>query len=136
MQLTRHRLAVLGAVGLLTGGGLVYLDTLGAGGAFGASPEQKGQARQEFNQLVQILPGIDTAYASGNTAEAQSKYDDAKQKWTAVSGAISAREAREVQLLFESLGKKLANKAPPKDVKRTVHGMLEELNEDIKSELR
>jgi hypothetical protein len=135
MSSTRY-LAVLGAVGLLAAGTFAYVDPVGAGGAYAASPEQKGQARQEFNQLVQILPGIDTAYASGNTAEAQSKYDNAKEKWAAVSSAISAREAREVQLLFESLGNKLANKAPPRDIKRTVHGMLEELNEDIKSELR
>ena len=73
---------------------------------------------------------------AGNTAEAQSKYDTAKSKWTGVSTAISAREAREVQLLFQSLGSKLASKAPASEVKRTVNGMMEELDEDIKSELR
>ena len=74
--------------------------------------------------------------ASGNAAEAQSKYEEARSNWDKVAPAISAREAREQQLLFDSLGKKLKDGAPPKDVKSTVSGMLEELREDIARELR
>jgi hypothetical protein len=39
-------------------------------------------------------------------------------------------------LLFDDLGKKLQASAPPKEVKSTVPGMLEELREDIARELR
>jgi hypothetical protein len=69
-------------------------------------------------------------------AEAQTKFEQARSAWNKVAPTISAREAREAQLLFDSLGKKLQASAPATDVKSTVSGMLEELNDDIASELR
>ena len=104
--------------------------------ALAASPQQKAEARNYLNQVTASLRSVDTAYASGNAAEAQSKYEEARSNWDKVAPAISAREAREQQLLFDSLGKKLKDGAPPKDVKSTVSGMLEELREDIARELR
>ena len=118
------------------------LSGLGSHGGFGipaalaASPQQKADARNYLNQVTASLRSVDTAYASGNAAEAQSKYEEARSNWDKVAPAISAREAREQQLLFDSLGKKLKDGAPPKDVKSTVSGMLEELREDIARELR
>jgi hypothetical protein len=106
------------------------------GVAFAASAQEKAQARNSLNQVTASLRSVDTAYASGNAAEAQSKFDEAKSNWDKVSPAISAREAREAQLLFESLGKKLKDGAPPAQVKSTVSGMLEEFREDIERELR
>ena len=118
------------------------LSGLGSHGRFGtlaalaASPQQKAEARNYLNQVTASLRSVDTAYASGNAAEAQSKYEEARSNWDKVAPAISAREAREQQLLFDSLGKKLKDGAPPKDVKSTVSGVLEELREDIARELR
>ena len=118
------------------------LSGLGSHGGFGtlaalaASPQQKTEARNYLNQVTASLRSVDTACASGNAAEAQSKYEEARSNWDKVAPAISAREAREQQLLFDSLGKKLKDGAPPKDVKSTVSGMLEELREDIARELR
>jgi hypothetical protein len=118
------------------------LPGLGSNGGFGtlaalaATPQQKTEARNYLNQVTVSLRSVDTAYASGNAAEAQSKYEEARSNWDKVAPAISAREAREQQLLFDSLGKKLKDGAPPKDVKSTVSGMLEELREDIARELR
>ena len=61
---------------------------------------------------------------------------EARSNWDKVAPAISAREAREAQLLFDSLGKKLKDGAPPAQIKSTVSGMLEEFREDIARELR
>ena len=104
--------------------------------ALAASPQQKAQARNDLNQVMAALRSVDTAYASGNAAEAQTRFSEAKTSWDKVAPAISAREAREAQLLFDSLGTKLKSGAPPADVKSTVSGMLEELREDIAGELR
>jgi hypothetical protein len=104
--------------------------------AFAASAQEKAQARSSLNRVTASLRSVDTAYASGNAAEAQSKFEEAKSNWDKVSPAISAREAREAQLLFDSLGKKLKDGAPPAQVKSTVSGMLEEFREDIERELR
>jgi hypothetical protein len=82
------------------------------------------------------LRSVDTAYASGNAAEAQTKFEETRSTWNKIAPTISAREAREAQLLFDSLGKKLQANAPATDVKSTVSGMLEELREDIARELR
>ena len=111
-------------------------EGFGTVAALAASSQQKAEARTYLNQVTASLRSVDTAYASGNAAEAQSKYDEARSNWDKVAPAISAREAREQQLLFDSLGKKLKDGAPPKDVKSTVSGMLEELREDIARELR
>ena len=56
--------------------------------------------------------------------------------WNKVSPALSAREAREAQLLFDSLETQLKSGAPAVEVNSTVYGMLEELSEDIAGELR
>jgi hypothetical protein len=85
--------------------------------------------------VLASLRSVDTSYASGNAAEAQTKFEQARSAWNKVAPAISAREAREAQLLFDSLGKKLQASAPATDVKSTVSGMLEELNDDIAREL-
>ena len=104
--------------------------------ALAASAQEKVQARNSLNQVTDALRSVDTAYASGNAAEAQTKFEEARANWDKIAPVISAREAREQQLLFDSLGKKLKDGAPPKDVKSTVSGMLEELHEDIARELR
>ena len=108
----------------------------GAGAASAASPQEKTQARQNLDVVLASLRSVDTSYASGNAAEAQTKFEQARSAWNKVTPAISAREAREAQLLFDSLGKKLQANAPATDVKSTVSGMLEELNDDIARELR
>jgi hypothetical protein len=115
------------------------LSVVGSNGWFGtdsaaaASPQEKTQARQNLDVVLASLRSVDTSYASGNAAEAQTRFEQARSAWNKVAPAISAREA---QLLFDSLGKKLQANAPPTDVKSTVSGMLEELNDDIASELR
>jgi hypothetical protein len=101
-----------------------------------ATTQQKVEARQQLNQVISLLRSVDTAYASGNATEAQTRFEQARSAWNQVAPAISAREAREAQLLFDSLGTKLQKGASPADVKKTVSGMLEELNEDIAGELR
>jgi hypothetical protein len=107
-----------------------------SGAAMAATPGQKMQARQDLDQVTTSLQAVDTAYASGNAAEAQTRYDQARTGWSKVSPVISAREAREQQLLFDNLGKELTGSAPPKKVHNTVTGMLDELREDIARELR
>jgi hypothetical protein len=127
-------------VALLAVGGA--LSAVGNQGWFGtdpasaASPQEKTQARNDLNVVMASLRSVDTAYASGNAAEAQTKFEQARSAWNKVAPTISAREAREAQLLFASLGKKLQANAPATDVKSTVSGMLEELNDDIARELR
>ena len=116
--------------------GLGYHGWYSAVPALAASAQEKAQARDSLNQVTAALRSVDTAYASGNAAEAQTKFEEARSNWDKVAPVISAREAREQQLLFDSLGKKLKDSAPPKDVKSTVSGMLEELREDIGHELR
>jgi hypothetical protein len=101
-----------------------------------ASAQEKTQARQELNDVISSLRAVDTAYASGNSAEAQARFDDARSKWNGISPIISAREAREQQLLFDSLGGQLKASATPAKVKSTVSGMVRELREDIARELR
>ena len=116
--------------------GLGYHGWYSAEPTLAASAQEKAQARDSLNQVTAALRSVDTAYASGNAAEAQTKFEEARSNWDKVAPVISAREAREQQLLFDSLGKKLKDSAPPKDVKSTVSGMLEELREDIGRELR
>ena len=116
--------------------GLGYYGLYSAEVALAASAQEKAQARNSLNQVTAALRSVDTAYASGNAAEAQTKFEEARSNWDKVAPAISAREAREAQLLFDSLGNKLKDGAPPAQVKSTVSGMLEELREDIARELR
>ena len=126
--------ALLAGSGAFSGPG--YHGWYSTGVAWAASAQEKVQARSSLNQVTAALRSVDTAYASGNAAEAQTKFEEARSNWDKIAPAISAREAREQQLLFDSLGKKLKDGAPPKDVKSTVSGMLEELREDIARELR
>ena len=104
--------------------------------ALAASPEQKAQARSELDRVIASLSSVDAAYASGNAAEAEAKFEEATSSWNKVSPALSAREAREAQLLFDSLKTKLKSRASAPEVNSTVYGMLEELSEDIAGELR
>ena len=138
MRMTNVRISFIVSLLVLSGA----LPGLGSHGEFGtlaalaATPQQKAEARNYLNQVTASLRSVDTAYASGNAAEAQTKFEEARANWDKIAPVISAREAREQQLLFDSLGKKLKDGAPPKDVKSTVSGMLEELREDIARELR
>jgi hypothetical protein len=77
-----------------------------------------------------------TVAASGNIAEAQTKLEEARSSWKEVSPAISAREAREAELLFDSLEIQLKSRAPAVELNSTVYSMLEKLSEDIAGELR
>jgi hypothetical protein len=98
--------------------------------------QTKSAGQQSLDKIIQSLTALDTAYASGNTAEAQSDFDTANSEWKSVSSKISARESREVQLLFESIQTKLKDKASPKEISKVVRGTVEELREDIGRELR
>ena len=128
--------AALLAIGGAALSGLGYHGWYSTEVALAASAQEKAQARNSLNQVTASLRSVDTAYASGNAAEAQTKFDEARSNWDKIAPVISAREAREQQLLFDSLGKKLKDGAPPAQVKSTVSGMLEELREDIARELR
>ena len=97
--------------------------------------QTKSEGQQSLDKIIQSLKALDTAYASGNTAEAQSDFDTANNEWKSVSSKISARESREVQLLFESIQTKLKDKVSPKELSKVVRGTLEELREDIGREL-
>ncbi len=126
--------ALLALCGALSG--LGHHGWYGTEAALAASAQEKAQARNSLNQVTTALRSVDTAYASGNAAEAQTKFEEARSNWNKVAPVISAREAREAQLLFDSLDKKLKDGAPPAQVKSTVSGMLGELREDIARELR
>jgi hypothetical protein len=139
MNATRLRMGfIVVALVAINGGlsGLGYHGWYSTEIALAASAQEKAQARSSLNQVTAALRSVDTAYASGNAAEAQTKFEEARANWDKIAPVISAREAREQQLLFDSLGKKLKDGAPPKEVKSTVSGMLEELREDIARELR
>ena len=101
-----------------------------------ASAQEKAQARNSLNQVTAALRSVDTAYASGNAAEAQTKFEEARSNWDKVAPAISAREAREAQLLFEFPRQEAEGRCPASANQVTVSGMLEEFREDIARELR
>ena len=46
--------------------------------ALAASAQEKAQARTSLNQVTAALRSVDTAYASGNAAEAQTKFEEAR----------------------------------------------------------
>ena len=106
------------------------------GAAIAATAKQKSQGRQSLDRVVSSLRAVDTAYASGNAAEAQTQFAQARSTWNSIAPSISAREAREQQLLFDSLDNQLKSGAPATKVKSTISGMLGELREDIERELR
>ena len=64
--------ALLAASGAFSGPG--YQGWYSTGVAWAASAQEKAQARSSLNQVTAALRSVDTAYASGNAAEAQSKY--------------------------------------------------------------
>ena len=113
---------------------VIYFFTLIAG-ISRMEAQTKSEGKQSLDKIIQSLKALDTAYASGNTAEAQSDFDTANSEWKSVSSKISARESREVQLLFESIQTKQKDKVSPKELSKVVHGTLEELREDIGREL-
>lgn len=63
----------------------------------GVEAQTKSASHQSLDKIIQSLKSLDTAYASGNTAEAQSDFDNANNEWKSLSSKISARERREVQ---------------------------------------
>jgi hypothetical protein len=135
----QKRMASLGlvlATSLIAGGALVLPGVPGWERSGAAMAQDKAQARQNLKQIETSLKAVDTAYASGNSAEAQSRFNDARANWNKVSPMISAREAREQQLLFDNLGEQLKTSAPATKVRGTVNGMLEELSEDIADEFK
>jgi hypothetical protein len=139
MRIDQTRLCTIAVVAVVAGGSLFSIAYPGwnaTGEAVAASAQEKTQARQSLNEVMSLLRAVDTAYASGNSTEAQTKFDQARTNWNKISPLISAREAREAQLLFDSLGNQLKSGGPATKVKATVNGMLEELREDIRRELR
>jgi thioesterase domain-containing protein len=120
------------AVGVVTIG--LGIDSEGWSGA--AVAQKRSQGTESVDRIVSSLRAVDTAYASGNAAEAQTQFTEARAGWNSVAPRISAREAREQQLLFDSLQKQLKSGAPASEVKSKVSGMIDELHEDIERELR
>ncbi len=110
------------------------IDSAGWSGA--AVAQKRSQGRESVDRIVSSLRAVDTAYASGNAAEAQTRFGEARTAWNSLAPRISAREAREQQLLFDSLDKELTSGAPATKVKSTISGMIGELHEDIERELR
>jgi hypothetical protein len=101
-----------------------------------ANATEKAEGRRDLDELVKSLQAVDVSYAAGNAAEAQARFGEALSGWNRISRFISAREAREQQLLFDSLGNQLKTSVPATEIKATVAGMIEELNDDIRSELK
>ena len=98
MRMTNVRISFVIVSLLVLSGALPGLGShggLGTLAALAASPQQKAEARNYLNQVTASLRSVDIAYASGNAAEAQSKYEEARSNWDKVAPAISAREARE-----------------------------------------
>src|SRR5262249_28668983 len=67
-----------------------YLDWNATGEALAASAQEKTQARQSLNEVMSLLRAVDTAYASGNATEAQTRFDQARANWNKISPLISA----------------------------------------------
>ena len=131
-KLTGSSLVSVSALGLAIASALLFTFIAGISDV---EAQTKSASQQSLDKIIQSLKALDTAYASGNTAEAQSDFDNANNEWKSLSSNISARESREVQLLFDSLQTKLKDKAPAKEVSHVVRGTLEELREDIRREL-
>jgi hypothetical protein len=106
------------------------------GPAAAAAAAERAEGRRDIDQLIKSLQAVDTSYTADNTAEAQAKFAEALSTWNRISPLISAREAREQQLLFDSLASQLKSSVPAPQIKATVTGMVDELNDDIAGELR
>ena len=122
------------SAGVMAGAVGVGIDS--SGWSRPAFAQKKSEGRQSLNLIMSSLRAVDTAYASGNAAEAQTQFGQARSAWNSIAPRISAREAREQQLLFDSLDNQLKSGAPATQVKSTISGMLGELREDIERELR
>ncbi len=98
MRSSNARLVPVMATILITGtvfGGLGYSGLrISTGEALAATQQEKTQARQDLDQVVKSLQAVDTAYASGNVAEAQTRFDDADKLEQSIPGYFSARSAR------------------------------------------
>jgi hypothetical protein len=136
MRIAKACLGSVLAAGLIAAGTVLLPGFPAWQGGGLALAQNKAQARQDLHQVITSLQAVDTAYASGNSAEAQTRYDEARASWNKVSPRISAREAREAQLLFDNLGSQLKSQAPATQVRKTVAGIVDELREDIEGELR
>jgi hypothetical protein len=132
MRIAPMWISLMMAAGVVTVG--LGIDSSGWSGA--AIAQKRSHGAGSVDRIVGSLRAVDTAYASGNAAEAQTRFREARAAWNGVAPKISAREAREQQLLFDSLDKQLKSGAPASQVKSTVSGMVEELHEDIERELR
>jgi len=115
---------------------LTYTASPVLGPAVAATATEKAEGRHDLGQLINSLQAVDTSYAAGNAGEAQAKFTEALATWNRISRLISAREAREQQLLFDSLANQLKTSEPATRIKATVTGMVEELNDDIAGELK
>jgi hypothetical protein len=135
MRFTKIRFGVVTASLLVASGAIIGLGSYGWDG-FGEAVAATAAQRAQFQQVLAALRATDTAYVSGNAAEAQAQFEKAKSNWDMVSPAISKREAREAQLLFDSLGALLKSGAPAAKVKSTIDGMVSELRRDPGNELR
>jgi hypothetical protein len=116
--------------------GSAYTASPMVGPAAAATAAEKADGHRDLDQLIKSLQAVDTSYAAGNTAEAQAKFAEALSAWNRISRLISAREAREQQLLFDSLANELKTSVPATQIKATVTGMVDELNDDIAGELK
>ena len=99
------------------------------GQALVALPQQKAPARNELDQLISSLSGVYDAYAAADPAQAQVKLKEARSSWKKLSPAVWAREAREIQLWFDSLETELKGGAPAEEVTSTIYEILEELDD-------
>jgi hypothetical protein len=135
MKVIKTRFGVTVATVLVAGGAMVGLRSIGWDG-FGQAVAATSAQKAEFQQILTSLQAVDTAYVSGNSAEAQAQFDNAKSNWDKVSSAISKREAREAQLLFDSLGTQLKAGSPPAKVKSMIDSMLRELRSDTGRKLQ
>ena len=132
MRTAPRWISLMLAAGVVT----IGLGIEGAGWRGAAVAQKRSQGRESVDRIVSSLRAVDTAYASGNAAEAETRFREARAEWNGVAPRISAREAREQQLLFDSLDNQLKSGAPATKVKSTISGMIGELHEDIERELR
>ena len=73
MRIDKTRLCTIAFVAMVAGGSLLSIACPGwnaTGEAVAASAQDKTQARQSLNEVMSLLRAVDTAYASGNSAEA------------------------------------------------------------------
>ena len=115
---------------LAAGGPFIMVEFPRVDEALGASERQKNQARQSLYRVMNSRRAVETAYACGNSAEARTRFQQARSSWNNISPVISAREAREAQLSFpiprQSVEERRSGDLGPIDG----IGMLEELRED------